>query len=199
MPSWAATGLLLSLQICVGSCGALRQSSTWALLCWAGRALAGGLHLVGAGKGPLGPCVPVTLRVFFSHPVTISYLQHANSLKKITFLFVWLQKVFPRVFSLHENNLPSPLGWDCFTLLRMFGLAARTLGGTTALKRSFSLYWSFFLPDRKMAIQVPNFLKWKISSLFSGLAHLLSYSNYAYKLPVPWTPVSSSWGTEAAS
>lgn len=65
MPSWAVTGLLLSLQICTGSCRALRQSSTWALLCWAGRALAGGLHLVGAGKGPLGPGGPVTLRVFF--------------------------------------------------------------------------------------------------------------------------------------
>lgn len=83
---------------------------------------------------------PHDLARFFSHPVTISYLQHANSLKRITFLFVWLQKVFPQVFSLHENNLPSPLGWDCFTRLRMFGLAARTLGGTTASKRSFSLY-----------------------------------------------------------
>lgn len=95
---------------------------------------------MGAGKGPLGPGGPMTLHIFFSHPVTISYVQHANSLKKITFLFVWLQKVFPWVFGLHENNLPSPLGWDCFALLRMFGLAARTLGGTTSLKRSFSLY-----------------------------------------------------------
>lgn len=66
MPSWAVTGLLLSLQICMGSCGALRQSSTWALLCWAGRALAGGLHLVGAGKGPLRPGDLVHFFFFFS-------------------------------------------------------------------------------------------------------------------------------------
>lgn len=105
-----------------------------------GRAGAGrGVAPRGRWEGTSWARWPCDLARFFSHPVTISHLQHANSLKRIAFLFVWLQKVFPQVFSLHENNLPSPLGWDCFTLLWMFGLAARTLGGTTALKRSFSL------------------------------------------------------------